>query len=299
MSDQIDPNYTSQVLRYFGGKGSKLGRWIIDHMPKHEAYIEPFFGGGSVFFMKTLADVSVVNDLNSEVMTFYRVMRDKPEELARQLEYTLWGRDEFALAWETCDGCDDVEIARRLAVKAWQGFGHRVGKNYGWHKAFQGKKGGGRLSVSWQSLPQAILDNAHKLKRANIENMDALELIQLYSKPQATQLYTRLFYLDPPYPHDTLLSKHGYGDNDIDHEALLKALLDVPYYVMLSGYENDLYSDMLKDWHVATIDKVDHVRNKATECLWLNPVCYEAWRKERGLGKQLTLFDMGANNGTV
>jgi len=296
MSNQIDPQYKSQVLRYYGGKGSKLGKFIISHMPTHEAYIEPFFGGGSVFFMKTLADVSVLNDLNSEVINFFRVMRTSPDELARQLELTCWSRDEHELAWAD-DDPDYVERARRLAVKAWQGFGHKVARNSGWGKAFNGKRGGvGAHSVGWQNLPQAILDNALKLRTANIENLDALEIFERYSTPLQRELFTRLFYLDPPYAHDTLLSWHRYGKHDVDHEALLTKVHDIPYYVMISGYQNDMYMDMLSDWHMVTIDKVDHGLNKAKECLWLNPLCYEAWRKERGQGSQLTLFDFGAHD---
>lgn len=283
-----------QVLRYFGGKGGKLARWIISHMPKHEAYIEPFCGGASVFFMKEPSEVEVINDLNGEVINFFRVCREQPDELARLLAFTTWGREEFAIAWGDDTGISDVERARRLAVKAWQGFGHKVTKKTGWNKAFIT---GGLDTKAWQSVPDVVIQAAHRLRNANIESMDAVELLRIYNEPLQTQLFTRVFYVDPPYVHETLLSSHGYGEYDVDHAALLDALRANNYYVLLSGYDSELYRDTLADWHMVTIEKRDHVQNLATECLWLNPAAWAALQEERGMATQRRLFDVGDSHG--
>lgn len=278
MSNQYEQ--TSQVLRYYGGKGSRLAKWIIGYMPPHDAYIEPFCGGASVFFNKSLAKVNVLNDTNGELINFFRVMRERPDELAYQVEMTAWARGEFETAWNDDENLSDVEMARRLVVKAWQGFGNHIARKAGWNRKFTSY--GGKWSVASHNL----LGLAHKLKEARIENKNALDILDSYGTPLKNELFDRVFYLDPPYTHDAILSKHGYGENDIDHEALLTRIQTIDYDVMISGYSNELYEDMLtgNGWQKETLAKNDHVGNKATECLWLNPMCASKQ------SKQLKLF---------
>lgn len=90
---------------------------------------------------------------------------------------------------------------------------------------------------------------------------------------------------------DTLLSSHGYGAHDVDHEALLQTLLQTPYYVLLSGYHNDMYDTLLHDWKHVETGNIDHGGNRATECLWINPPAWEALQREKGKAQQRTLFD--------
>lgn len=262
----------TQVLRYYGSKG-RLAPFIISHFPKHEAYIEPFCGGASVFFQKEPSRVEVLNDMNGDLINFFRVCRDRPGELSRAIWLTPYSRLEFDNVWKETP-CDDVERARRLAVKAWQSYGHRVSQNDGWNKMF--KFGGG-----WDYLPDIVLQAAARLREARIENKDALEILDLYSKPQKREVQTRVFYVDPPYAEEALLSRHRYGKYNINHEALLLKLLENPFYVLISGYDSELYNDLLKDWFRVEKDKLDHGRNLVKEVLWMNPQTYEQIRSEK------------------
>jgi site-specific DNA-adenine methylase len=86
-------------------------------------YVEPFFGSGAVLFAKAPAVHEVVNDLDGNVVCFFRVLRDRPEELARACCLTPYARDEFRAALLSGDDLDELERARRFFVRLTQGFG--------------------------------------------------------------------------------------------------------------------------------------------------------------------------------
>lgn len=83
-----------RILHYPGSKWS-MADWIIDHMPEHSTYLEPFFGSGAVLFNKTPSRLETINDLDGEVVNLFRVIRDTPDELARAVHWTPYARDEF------------------------------------------------------------------------------------------------------------------------------------------------------------------------------------------------------------
>ena len=84
------------ALRYYGGKWN-LAPWIISHFPPHKNYVEPCGGAASVLLQKPRSPLETYNDLDGNVVNFFRVLRDKPEELIRQIELTPWSRDEFEI----------------------------------------------------------------------------------------------------------------------------------------------------------------------------------------------------------
>jgi hypothetical protein len=82
------------VLRWPGSKW-RLSDWIIQHMPPHEVYLEPFFGSGAVFFNKMPSDTETINDLDGNVVNLFRVIREHSEELAALIDMTPWSREEY------------------------------------------------------------------------------------------------------------------------------------------------------------------------------------------------------------
>lgn len=118
------------ILKYPGAKW-RLSPWIIEHIPPHESYLEPFFGSGAVFFNKKKARIETINDLDGEVVNFFRVCRERPEELAAALSLTPWARDEREAAYITEENEDPVERARKFAVRCWMTFGAAPYKSNG------------------------------------------------------------------------------------------------------------------------------------------------------------------------
>src|SRR5687767_7997568 len=95
-----------QVLRYPGSK-ARLARWIVEQFPPHECYLEPFAGSAVVLFAKPRSPVEMLNDRDGRVCNLFRVLRDRPEELARAAELTPWARAEYEES--QADEGDDLE----------------------------------------------------------------------------------------------------------------------------------------------------------------------------------------------
>ena len=88
-----------------------------------EVYLEPYFGSGAVFFNKIPSRIETINDLDKNVVNYFKVIREHPEELAYQLSMTPFGRDEYYDAYEVKETDSEIERARKFAVRCWQGFG--------------------------------------------------------------------------------------------------------------------------------------------------------------------------------
>jgi hypothetical protein len=105
---------------YYGGKQG-MAELIVSLLPAHRVYIEPFFGSGAVFFAKPPAVIEIINDVDRGVITFFRVLRERPAELERVCALTPHARAEYEAA-ELGEDLDDLEVARRFWVKVNQSF---------------------------------------------------------------------------------------------------------------------------------------------------------------------------------
>ena len=248
------------VLKYPGAKNRIAGR-ICGHMPRHKVYLEPYAGSLAVLFNKTRSHIETVNDRDEEICNYFRVLRDRKEDLTRLIKMTPYSRTEYVMAYERTD--DEVERARRFCVRCWMGFG--CGNLY-----MNGFKAGQQTNSpnpakTWSELPQTLYLAAERLKGVQIENLPALELISRYDTPDV------FIYADPPYLRGTrkaYLYKHEMEDTE--HEQLLEALLKHPGKIMISGYENSMYDTMLKGWRKESIRTQAESGLKRTEVIWMN-----------------------------
>ena len=126
------------VLHYPGSK-KRIASWIIRHMPPHHSYLEPYFGCGAVLFAKQPAPIETVNDLDGEVVNFFRVIRDpeRREKLQDRIMYTPYARQAYGEAARE-DPEDPVERAACFAIKSMQGHGFRMNGDCGWKKDVYG-----------------------------------------------------------------------------------------------------------------------------------------------------------------
>lgn len=260
---------TSTPLKYPGSKWS-YAEWIVSHIPPHKFYLEPFFGSGAVFFTKEPVPYETINDKDGLVVNFFRVCRDYLGELAQALYFTPFARDEFMSVQEDRGGedikltGDCVEDARRFAVRCHQGFGSKLCCRVGWTNT---KHNAGTIKPRvWNKLPETVIAVAERLKNAQIENTDAVELIKACNASDC------LIYADPPYIEGTRRGRiYRCEMMSVDeHMRLLDALLEHKGMVILSGYDNDLYNDKLLGWR--KYQKLGRVCSTAvrTETIWVN-----------------------------
>jgi DNA adenine methylase len=269
------------VLKYPGQKKS-LAAWIIGHFPtgyQKMTYLEPFFGSGSVFFSKEPSLIETVNDKYREVFNLFLQIREHGEQLIFLLENTPWSRDDYLLAYD--DAFEPLEQARRFLVQSWFSIGACVGRKNGMRMNIAGDNGG--LDCFYRKLPEAIRETAKRLKHeqghfVQIENRDALHLMERYNRENV------FMYLDPPYVPETRKHKKIYAHemSGAEHGLLLSFLKTSKAKILLSGYDNELYREALKDWQTARKFTTDEAGNRRTECLWAN---YE-FQREHGLFRE-------------
>lgn len=267
------------ILKYPGAKW-RLAPWIIEHMPPHEGYLEPWGGSLAVFFNKAKSRVETVNDLDGNIVRFFRTCREHPDELAEALALTPWSREELAYCKEL-DHLDDVEFARRFAVTCWMTFGARQCSKSRRHTIGANKGGGPDNSRTWRNLPSIVAQAAERLRDAQIECRPALDLLKSYDGPEL------LIYADPPYVHSTRTlngDQYALEMTDKDHEAMLAALNSSHSMILLSGYDCDLYREALKGWRMEQIQSTAEKGRPRTECLWINPAAQDR------LDRQLSLL---------
>ena len=250
----------TSVLKYPGGKW-RIADWIISHFPQHKVYCEPFFGSGAVFFKKRPTYIETINDINGDVVNLFRVCRERPAELAAALALTPWAREEYVNCYKI-EG-DDVERARRFVVRHHQSFGTTNSNLNTWRNSQTYNSP--RCPVQWSALPETVMQLCGRLKEAQIENIDALTLIERYNDPQT------LLYLDPPYMQS--LRKRGMYKcemTDEQHKRLLELLLKSKSKICLSAYDSELYNDMLKGWNTAEKPTIAQMGKPRTEKLYMN-----------------------------
>ncbi len=255
---------TNPIMIYSGGKW-KIADWIISHFPKHEIYVEPFGGAGSVLLKKPRSKMEVYNDLSGRVSNVFKVMRDYPDELIRKLKLTPYSRNELIEATER--SIDFIEDARRTIVRAHMSRGRAMMNN----KGLRYSKSSNRTpEKSWANWVLNADQFSKRLMGVLIENRDAFDLMTDLDTPDT------LFYLDPPYLGNARLEKRGkiYEKEMIgieSHEKFLSFAKGLKGSVFISGYESDLYSSELKDWHCFKHLLLTTAHTVATELLWCSP----------------------------
>jgi DNA adenine methylase len=256
-----------QALRppfaYYGGK-TTLAPLIAELLPEHEHYVEPFAGSLAVLLAKKPSRAETVNDLDGDLVTFWRVLRDQPEKLERACALTPHSRAEHGIS-KSLDGCDEVERARRVWVLLTQDRSHSLKAGGWWYRrAIAGQVPAERVG-SYAARLAAV---AGRLATVTLEARDALDVIRDYgSEP------TACLYVDPPYLGSTRAT--GYRVEmlaDDAHTALADALNACKASVVLSGYDALLYTELFAGWHRMNLQGATTLsgNNDRVEVLWSN-----------------------------
>jgi DNA adenine methylase len=249
-----------------------LAPWIIQHFPDHRVYVEAFGGAASVLMRKPRSYVEVYNDLNGDAVNVFRVLRE-PEtaaELERLLRLTPFAREEFEAP---VNGAGPVERARRMIFRSFAGFGSAAA-NAEYPTGFRANsnRSGTTPAHDWAHYPNELGAFVERLRGVVVEQRSAIEVMRQHDSPKT------LHYVDPPYPHSARRPRKRaikeYGEwemTDEQHTELAVVLHGLTGYVVLSGYQCDLYDGLYSDWTREDCKAHADGARRRVESLWLKP----------------------------
>ena len=287
----------TSLFGWFGGKAN-MSKFIIEKMPPHTIYAEPFAGSAAVFFRKNKCEENYLNDLYPELIDLYQVLQDKEKnsELKRLMRLTPHSQAEFVFCKENFNdpSISEIEKARRWLTFQVQGFSGGGFGNRSWGYA--------RTKVTLPTR-KFVRNNGdifdfycEMLSGVNLSNIDGTQFIRDFGYKK-----NALIYLDPPYVLDARKFSgkfYKYEMLDSAHREFLTVIQNSPCMIMLSGYDSPIYNEQLSDWKKFTKDvpchsvpKVRHTRfgsdkakertgilddQRRTEVLWLNEPAYSS-----------------------
>ncbi len=259
---------------WYGGKFSHLA-WLLPLLPADcHHFCEPYGGSAAVLLNRPPAPVETYNDLDGEVVNFFRTLRQTPEQLIRAIALTPFSREEFLAACRPPaepPGVSDLERARLFFVRARQvrtGLAQTASLGR-WANCKNTSRAGMSGVVSrWLGSVEGLPEIAERLLRVQIENRPALDVIDLYDDPRT------FFYCDPPYVPATRGDIHAYGFEmtDAAHRNLARKLTQIKGKAAVSGYRCDLYDELFAGWkRIEAPAKICHsIKKLRTEVLWVN-----------------------------
>ncbi len=248
-------------ITYYGGK-QQLASTILGMMPPHRVYVEPYFGGGAVFFSKGKSYCEVVNDIDDRIITFYDVCQDekKFQQLQQKIQMTLDSEREFLRAdklWrDPSKARSRVEMAWAVWLQCNMGFGGSPEGGWKWDNGTSGSHSG----IIMDGYRNQFTNKIHeRLKNVQISCRDALKVIAQRDTEDT------FFFLDPPYPG--CVQKHYSGFTFDDFEVLLKVLTSIKGKFLLCNFDSEMLTKYVNDngWNRVVFDMALRVANRVTK----------------------------------
>lgn len=258
---------------YFGSK-NKLALKLCEELPPHNCWVEAFCGSASLTLAKPPAPIEVINDIDNEIINVFRQLRENQTKLFRVLQLTPYARYEFENAKIRNENDSDLERARKFLIKAMMAINGIMGEESGgfsYSLSYSRNNKGARVN-RWYNLTSRLSKVIERMRNVRLENRDAKKIFEKFLDRPAT-----LIYLDPPYLGDRT---KGYNEDLNDeqyHEELLDLANKAQCMVFISGYENDLYNEILnsdRGWNKKTIPATTKGSNGKSyvrkEVVWMN-----------------------------
>ncbi len=263
---------------WYGGKYNHLD-WLLPLLPETTHYCEPFGGSAAVLINRKPSPVETYNDIDGEVVNFFRVLREHKDELLEAIGLTPFSREELRIAVNGhSEKLTELERARRFFVRARQvrtGLAQTASEGRWAHCKLTSRSEMAGAVSRWLGSVEGLSEIAQRLLRIQIENAPAIEVIQRFDSSET------LFYCDPPYVHESRSDTNAYAfemSND-EHRELSRVLHQVAGKVALSGYHSDLMDELYCDWKYieaptkkahSTNTGADNNKHDRTEVLWVN-----------------------------
>lgn len=258
------------VFKCHGGK-FYLAKWVLDNFPENYqemTYIEPFIGGANVLLNKERSKTEIMNDLDSNVIEIYQALRDEPKEFIRRLNLSKYCQETFDRALKKTVFNDYLDKAVNEFILRRMSRGG-LKSAFAWSNRLRGGVPGD--INAWNTAIKGLPELAERLQEVYVFNKPAIEVLKSFDGPDV------LTYCDPPYLHETRVSKTVYASEMTteDHIQLSHVLNGFQGKVLLSGYMSPLYARLYKNWNVEKKKIANHSSQKKTkeqkvEILWKN-----------------------------
>lgn len=269
--EQAESRRTKIAFSYLGGKYYHLN-WLLPKLECVEAFsfVDLFAGSFAVALNIRPHRIMTVNDINSDVVNFFKILRDNPEELVNSLHLTPYSREEYKNAKHNASD-NQIEKARKFYIRVLQSKYSLGAQSHtkGW--ATTTKDSRAHLSEyinKWINKIDGLRDLVQTLKFLQIENRDFRNVIKNYQGPRT------LIYADPPYVHASRKGSKDYAFemSDQDHIDLSECLKAAEGYKAISGYDGQLMRELYHDWFVCKAPESSRnmSRSNRQEYLWTN-----------------------------
>ena len=269
-------------FKWAGGK-SRLRKSIIPLIPSHKCYVEPFGGAAWVLFGKPPSPIEVLNDIDEELINFFRVVKHHPEDLIESFDLELVSRSEFQrLADSAPESLSNVLRAHRFYYLIMAGWGGEA-KYPRFQTSTTDGGHGNRLIGALKSLRKRIEPVHDRLKTVIIENLDWTECITRYDRP------TSFMYLDPPYPRNGVNYKHNMR-SVTEHSSIAERLSRVKCKWMLSSYDTQEVRTQFRHYNIVPIQSASGMRSGREEA--------KAHGRKRTINREVLIvnYDPSASN---
>lgn len=260
-------------VMWFGGK-THLRDFILPHLEGNgQIYVEPFCGSANIFFAKAPHPVEVLNDLNGDIVNFFRILQNRRlfRHFAHRVQWTPYGVDELDQAIQILATPPDPDVlaldrAWAFMVRGSLGFDGLATSRGNWRRSFTSNN-----ADKWQNKIRYLKDWRDRLFTAQIDHKHAIDLIKYWDTPDT------VFYLDPPYVEESRISLNVYSHemSNADHYALVDTLLNLKGRAVLSGYATSIYGPLESAgwarYEKTVISPLAILGNRErTEVLWVN-----------------------------
>lgn len=260
------------AFNYFGSKFTWVNH-ILPYFPqpisKIPHFVDMFTGSMSILLNKPYSKIDTGNDINGDVVNFFRCLREDPGKLITLLKLTPVSRLEYNLCWTRSD--EPFEQARRFFVRSRQSFGGSGNQRFGagFHIDIKTSRSNYAGVISkWHNGIDGLWNIIDKLTHIQIEHRDFRDLFPLVDDNE------HVIYLDPPYLQECRNSTNDYLHEFTlkDHEDLADFARSAKSKVIISHYACETMDRLYGDWFMVKLPvKKNNIRNGAVqECLWMN-----------------------------
>jgi len=226
-------------INYIGGK-NRLANTIVERIPEHLTYVEPFSGGARVFFRKTPSKVEVLNDLDSELVNFYRVCQCHHEELVRSMRFMPVSREWFNGLEQTApEHLTDIQRAARFLYLQKLAYGGRITRKAYAIRVLE------KANLRADAIAETLNETHARLIGVQIEHLPYDQIIQRYDRPGT------FFYLDPPY-YD--IRVYRYNLEHEDFERMVELLRGIKGKFLLSLNDRPEVRKLFAGFTIETVE---------------------------------------------